>query len=277
MDDSPFSHLIFCPSLRIVYAPVPKAACSSVKTYLRRQMGLPDVSLARLHNRSVNGFTYAAQMPTEEVVPRTRLAARALLPLHRLPEPVHSRLVSAYRAFVEPADTRLPDSVDALRSALCKATNARWSETIPLTFATFVRALAAMRPADFNRHWQRQHTLVCGDLFHFDLIIKMEDLGAKAADAARAMGLTEPIADVVNASDIPVDTRQYITPEVKTIIQRIYARDFRKFGYDPEAVPDAREAPIPTANGEGAGILSPPEREHPDAGGILGDHQSVST
>ncbi len=241
MFDRPFNSLIFCLPLRVVYSPIPKAACSSLKAYLRRQMGLPDApNVESLHNRRTNGFSYPQTMDPEELCRALYGRSGRYFKFTVCRNP-YARLVSAYKDLVasrSPGRLRGDAAVEALRLQYCKAYDKRPSEAPELTFEMFVRAIEASNPAELDRHWQMQFMVACAHLVTYDMTIKLEELPVKQAELISAMNLVEPISFRLNRTGAAdADLRPYFPENIAAIVRRIYRRDFHHFGYDPNDIP----------------------------------------
>ena len=67
--DDPFYHLVFSHRLKAVYAPIPKAACTTWKSIFRGAIGLPpSTNHAVIHGRRNNGLLYAHNIERPELI-----------------------------------------------------------------------------------------------------------------------------------------------------------------------------------------------------------------
>jgi hypothetical protein len=240
MQDTPFHHLIVSHQLRTVYAPVPKAACTSIKGYMRRLMGLPPLAETAVHDRLRNGFAYPSFLEPESLLrifTSARPAGYFRFTVVRNP---FARIASAYRDLVwtdGSAPPRGGSAVETIRLDYCNRTNRRPSDVPVLTLRQFVEAISLSDARSLNRHWQLQATLTCVNLVRYDAVVKLEEL-AKGQHAIMAgLGVEEALVERLNVTRQRPDNAGTIDEKSADIIRAVYARDFRRFGYDPAVIP----------------------------------------
>jgi hypothetical protein len=238
-EESPFNHFIFSPLLKVAYCPVPKAACSSWKAYFRQAIGLPPTDAQTLHDRERNGLTYAWMIDRETLL-RAFYGYPSYFRFVVTRNP-YTRLASAYFDLVNPVERdglRGAWWAEILRALYAHSRDLRPSETPPLSFEMFVRALDIDNCHNRNRHWQPQTTLAMPKLIRYDLVVKLEELDQHIESIRQRIGCRLPMTFRLNATSYPTNARELYTPELKAIVQRLYASDFNRFGYDPEHVPE---------------------------------------
>ena len=236
--DGTFYYMIFMRNLRAFYCPVPKASCSTWKTLLRQSLQLPEAQgQLALHNRWTNGLTYAWSIERFEMMEMLF----GTKPYYRFTvcRNPYTRLVSAYRDKIVPSDTPIGEAVRRLKGVYCRAYDVLPSSAEPFTFEMFVRALGHDDPQYMDRHWQPQVLVTRLDLIRYDTIARLEDRATAFPEICRRLGLDPALLGHHNQSHGGGgrDLRSLFTPEMVEIVRRVYAEDFRTFGYDPEAVP----------------------------------------
>lgn len=232
MFDSPLYHLIFLESRRAVYAPVPKAACSSFKAWLRALDGLPSIPVEALHFRRTNGLVYAQAIERERLL-RLLLGGPEVFKFTVVRNP-YARLVSAFADLLQPDSEgrcRLQKEADRLLEHRRRLIDARPSECDRLSFETFVELLPRLDPRDMNRHWQPQSIITLSDILTYDLVAKLERLGDALPRILAALKTERPFDLHLNAS-APADLGDWYTPKLAAIVAEVYADDFQRFGYD---------------------------------------------
>ena len=234
--DKPFYHLVFVHPLKVVYCPIPKAACTSWKAYLRREMGLPDeTGNAPIHGRALNGLTYANTIEREELI-RILFAQTGGYFKFMVCRNPYDRLRAAYRDLVwceEGGTPRGGKSVEALRMVFCAAFDRRPSAVPVFTFEQFVRAISVSDAATLDRHWQVQATLGCLHLLKYDAVLKFENMAEEAEPLRRRFGGLKEF-DMHRNKGSSHKTDLGFSLKMREIVQQVYARDFARFGYDPK-------------------------------------------
>lgn len=221
-----------------MYCPIPKAACTSWKAFLRRELGLPPTSETEIHNRLSNGFIYAGAIEREELIRIlfSRQGGYFKFTVCRNP---YDRLRAAYRDLVYGSEDHAPrggKSADDLRMVYCRAYDLKPSAIPFLTFDQFIRAIEASDALTLDRHWQLQAVLSCSHLLKYDAVLKYENMSDEAEPLCRKIGAQHTMDLHLNKSSARMDLP--FSPEMIEVVQRVYARDFARFQYDPDHVPD---------------------------------------
>ena len=224
---------------RLLYVPVPKAACTAVLRALARAVDIPEERLARarklevtrdlaIHDPAVWGTSFALEGRSPEEVERILHAPDWLRftvvrePLRRLWSAWVSKILAREPRFVAffghmdwfPA---VPDS----------------SDDVLESFRRFVRGLPARDPDEHDPHWVSQADLLGWEEVEYGYVGRAEDLTA-AMDLLRgrlvAHGLVLPPLETANRSLLPyvpgVFDRQALEAG-----ERWTARDRDAFGY----------------------------------------------
>lgn len=238
-EESQLDHLIFSHGLKAVYCPVPKAGCSSWKAYLRQAIRLPKVDLQTLHDPEKNGLTYSWMVNRETLV-RALYGYPCYFRFVFVRNP-YARLASVYFDLVNPVQReglRGAWWAETLRALYAKSRDLRPSETPPLSFEMFVNSLLLDNSINRNRHWQPQTTIIMPKLIRYDLVAKLEEIDLHIGAIQQRLGYAMPMNFHLNATNYPAEMQSLYTPETRAIVQKLYASDFARFGYDPEVVPE---------------------------------------
>lgn len=233
MFDSPLYHLIFLERRQAVYAPVPKAGCSSFKAYLRSIDGLPPISAEELHLRRTNGLTYAQAIERERLI-RMLFAGPDVFKFTVVRNP-YARLVSAYADLLQPdgdGRCRLQKEADKLLEIQRRLDDARPSQCDRLSFETFVQLLPRLDEREMNRHWQPQTIITMSGLLTYDLVARLETLDDSLPKIMSGLKTDTPFDLRLNASG-ETDPNDWYTPTLAAIVADVYADDFQRFDYDP--------------------------------------------
>jgi hypothetical protein len=230
---------------KLIYCPIAKVACSSIKRWF--------LALAGEHVPEDASIHKAAR--------RHRMREQsALLALRALRDPRYfkftlvrnpwSRLVSAYlNKFlrVNSCSTRFAEEMS--RGSLPPRDD---HGLVQITFAQFVQHLAASNPARYDVHWRPQYLYLTGH--RFDFVGRFEHLSDDFADLQRKLGTSAPlprckttryaaepqqteiVADLtpsplIARGPLP-DYRWFYTPALREIVERIYAPDIQLWNYE---------------------------------------------
>jgi hypothetical protein len=234
MYDTPLYHLIFSDRRRAVYAPVPKAACSSFKAYLRSLDGLPPIALEELHLRRTNGLTYAQSIDRERLL-SILFGKNAYFKFTIVRNP-YARLISAYNDVLRPdADgrCRLQKEADRLLDVRRRLIDARPSECDRLKFEEFIEVLPHVGASAMNRHWQPQNMVILGEYIQYDVVAQLERLEESLPSIQAGIGAELPFDIKLNESG-EVRVREWYTQKLAAIVRDVYSADFHRFHYDAE-------------------------------------------
>ena len=235
MSDEALDHFVFSHKVRAVYAPVPKAACSSVKAYLRQIEGLPPASLTVIHDRARSGLNYAVSLDPSALIVALFSKHQGYFRFTVVRNPF-TRLVSAYRDLLEPRGggvARFETEREAILAVIRKRYDLKPSESRTLSFEAFVSALPLIKPSQMNRHWRPQYAVTLVDLIPFDMIVQIEQLPDHLGRLAKRLGSPTKMEFYLNRSGDDIVLADWYTRQTEDIVARIYARDFRRFKYEP--------------------------------------------
>lgn len=222
--------LILSRPLDLIYAPVPKAACTTIKSILRAAEGLPPLAdPMAIHDPRRNGLTYLARLPFEEAA--ALLMARKGGPRRLLV--VRDPAARALSAWRDKVATRSQSA--QIEGVLVRELG--WGAqrlARGIGAADFLRALRRIPAQRMNRHWMPQWALGCLDLVRWSDVVKVEEMAGSAALGA-LLGVDPATLPRLNATPGPAATPD---AETASLIATVYGRDLRAFGYAPPAGAD---------------------------------------
>ncbi|QDU30243.1 Sulfotransferase family protein [Anatilimnocola aggregata] len=194
--------------LRVVYAYIPKSACTSIKTWLLRYGGFSPQIARQFEEAETRGEKGPdAHRLADEFALRHRSRAE----IERvLSDPSYfkftvvrhplRRLVSAYLdkvVKVKSTAFEVIQSGQVAAGCLSAKTALNWMRGLPLdrerslTFREFVTALRGQRPAQLDVHFRAQHRLLRG--IEFDTVGKLETLEQDFASVQQHLNVTVPL------------------------------------------------------------------------------------
>ncbi|MEM8552577.1 MAG: sulfotransferase family 2 domain-containing protein [Pseudomonadota bacterium] len=226
---------LFLMSLRrkYLYCPVSKVANSSIKGFLYeaelRAHGIPrnarDFTTAQVHNLLFGPLLNPYQVPAN--ILRKMLYGEETVRILFTRNPV-DRVLSCYLDRV-----LTPASVPSklIQSAL------KIDRAEDISFDAFISVVAEQDIREMNPHWRPIYYEACCDAVTYNRIYQFEAL----QDGLRSI-LTEIYprwaADIDLGTNLsPAKTRaadriaEFVTPAIRTKIEKIYEKDFQTFGY----------------------------------------------
>jgi len=254
------------PRVKLIYAYVPKSACTSIKTWLLRYSGecpeiaekfaLAEQTGAKPPEAHDTMHDHFSLKHWSTGVIRRALQDPAYFKFTFVRHPLR-RLVSAYLDKV--VNAKRPAHELILRgqaNAGCSpSTRRRWWQKPPidaarsLTFREFVRALQAADPESLDIHFRAQHRLLRG--LRFDFVGKLENLPQDFSAVQQRLQNTAPlvwrhiteysapapecVADCPAARFRGVAAppwQSFFDEELRADCCQLYADDFERFGYD---------------------------------------------
>lgn len=240
-----YYNFIYNAQKQVIFAYVPKVACSNWKCVMRYLEGHGNyLDTQYAHNRKTSGLTYLDQMANKaEILRDTRVKKFACV---RDP---YSRILSAYLNKIE---ERLPflaasETVDPFNRVdpfnlvvgdiekFRTATLAQ-SEFPKITFEVFLRWLkAGYSRYTEDEHWAAQSDLLCAAEVRFDIIGRFETLAADARSILEQMGCAIEFPSQKQIKFAPTSAQQkiaqYYTGNCRALVEKIFADDFKYFDY----------------------------------------------
>ncbi|WP_425614606.1 sulfotransferase family 2 domain-containing protein [Anatilimnocola sp. NA78] len=263
--------------LRVVYAYIPKSACTSVKTWLLRHGGFSPAVARQYEAAEARG----EKGPDAHTVMREQFSLQQRSPaeIERvLSDPSYfkftvvrhplRRLVSSYLDKIVKVKTPAYDViVSGQVAAGCLNTGnvVNWLRGLPLdkerslTFREFVASLPKQNLEKLDTHFREQDRLLRG--IEFDVVCQMENLVQDFAAVQRQLNVSQPlpirnsgdyaIADIAECvADWPAarfrdgqaaDWSGFYDADLLAQCEKFYARDFARFGYECR-LPEQRRA-----------------------------------
>jgi dermatan 4-sulfotransferase 1 len=214
----PFSkRVIVSETSKLIFCPIPKAACSNWKYLIRKLEGLDDYyDLSKAHDPDVSGLRYLSDYSPNEV--DTLLSDATFFKFTFVRDP-YVRAVSCYMDKFQnrPRSARMSEAYlrAEYRTFLGQLFDWRYARSVDVddpserpSFADFVDELAKQDPTAMNEHWMPQ-TLLCGfgDM-PYDFVGSMENLSADAAYVLRKIGRPGELFPTREDIDFPASSNQ---------------------------------------------------------------------
>jgi len=218
----------FCimPALGIIYASVPKVACTSLKAMFFELHGTSsDVNISAIHDVARQPWQHVSDYTVEGFA---ALIERRELRLVAFVRDPFARLASCYvNQFRYPLNYWDDPRRVGLRAQLLE------DPMKPASFAEFVEAVARQRPGEMNTHWAPQTHQLCIPDLAYDFVGRVEAMEADIARLGGVIGRELKPVKAWNVTSAGSDLRSLYSPETEALAAKIYAQDFRTFGYRP--------------------------------------------
>jgi hypothetical protein len=132
------------------------------------------------------------------------------------------------------------------RSKILKAFNLTDEEDFNFSFDHFLQLISRQAPLKMNKHWRPQSTLLFFPKVRFDLIGRVEafddDWQTVVENIAQTGGrLMSEKTQRAHATDAANEIHQYYDKSTWNTVGKVYAADFKAFGYS-KTFPDRRVA-----------------------------------
>ena len=244
-----YKNFIYNEDKNIIFAYVPKVACTNWKSILRRLNGAEDWLDNRMaHDREHSGLTYLA--PDRDQPGGGLPAGAKRFAMVRDP---YSRTLSAY---LNKIGSRLPpkpesDEMDHWEriAARIEAWRSQVLDTNAYPEVNFEVFLLWLRdsddPAVLDEHWAVQSRILSYPDVSFDWIGRFENLNEDSQRILEEIGsdVGFPTQDQVKFAPTNAASRldAYLTPRTEALIEEIFAEDFLNFGYANRAGSDLTE------------------------------------
>lgn len=237
----PFAaNIIVSERNKLVFCPIPKAASSNWKYFIRKIERLPDyTNLENAHNRNASRLRYLTDYSSLEA--HAILSNPAYFKFAFVRDP-YMRLLSCYMDKFRNRDLNYTQT--EYRSFLASAFSWRYARSVDIitearpSFRSFVDAVVTREPQDMNQHWQPQH-LLCGfGVMPYDFIGRMESLQMHVRHVLRVIGKERerfPTHDELAfppSGASPRLARLIYSAELMFKVRLVYDRDFELLGYD---------------------------------------------
>ncbi len=234
-----YYNFIYNKEQNVIFAYVPKVACSNwkcVMRYLEGHKNYLDTKYA--HNRKTSGLTYLDQVPNKAEI----LQDAGIKKFACVRDP-YGRILSAYLNKIE---ERLPfqaqletgDPFDLVVENIerFRTTTLEPSEFPKITFEVFLRWLeGADSPYTHDEHWASQSDLLCVTEVRFDFLGRFETLAADALTILEGMGCDLEFPSQKQIRFAPTSAQQkiaeYYTDNCRALVEKIFSSDFKSFEY----------------------------------------------
>jgi len=230
-------HLYFGGDGRYLYQPIPKCACTTIKTLLLELEGLPvDADLWRRHQKRYNQFPGTAHL--SEQAQRDVFEGRTGTFKFVVVRNPYARLASVY------SDKFLlrPDGhwVGQIRRSAA-------AQGLPLSdavsFEEFVRVVSAQSIKEMDDHWRPQYYEGRFAMIQYDFVGRMETMPDDLIYALETIGAPDAIIERANerynVTGSDYDLWEAVSPEVRKLFLATFAIDFDTLHY-PRRLPGAR-------------------------------------
>lgn len=241
-----YNNFIYNAEKNIIFAYVPKVACTNWKSILRRLNGAEDWLDNRMaHDRERSGLTYLA--PDRDQPGAGLPAGARRFAMVRDP---YSRTLSAYLNKIGSRLPPKPESEDMDHWERITARIDAWRtqaldmDAYPeVNFEVFLLWLRESNdPAVLDEHWAVQSRILSYPDVSFDWIGRFENLKQDAQHILENIGseVGFPTQDQVKFAPTNAASRlnAYLTPHTEALIEEIFAEDFLNFGYSTRAGAD---------------------------------------
>jgi len=236
-------HTLVSPSLKIMYVPSTKVACSSIKMMLAEANGSynidnarwlhsPNISLSQtIHEIEVSGLDLFRYMPEAEQnimweSPEWWRVGALRSPYARLYSSFENRILMR-------APSMLSDEV----WQICGDERVDGAIDIAATFRKFVRALHTRSELFYiDDHFTGQIGALRPDHMQFTHLFRVDAPGAMDAFAAKRLN-----------EGLGIKYRDVMDTETALLVEEIYSDDFHHFGFEKEVFPDMPPTLVATA------------------------------
>jgi hypothetical protein len=218
-----------------LYQPIPKCACTTIKTLLLRAEGLPvDDNIWRRHQKEYNGFPGTHQLTIQEQLDifegRTNTFKFVIV---RNP---YTRMASAYSDKI-----RLNPTPYLIRNIRKSAASQGTVLSDQITFEQFVTVVSCQSLVEMDHHWRPQYYEGRFAFVKYDFVGRMETMPNDLVYALERIGAPESIIaranERINVAGSSVKLWRAVSPEV----QRLF---LATFNIDFDALQYARRLPV---------------------------------
>jgi hypothetical protein len=222
-------HMYYGGGGAYLYQPIPKCACTTIKTLLLQVEGLPvDDNVWRRHQKEYNGFPGTHHLTIQEQLDifegRTDTFKFVIV---RNP---YARLASAYcdKILSKPA----PYMIRKIKKAAAEQ-GAALSD--PITFEQFVGVVSRQSLADMDPHYRPQYYEGRFPIVRYDFIGRMEAMPCDLVYVLERIGAPEAVIaranERYNAAGSSLDLWETVSPEVHRQFLATFAIDFDTLHY----------------------------------------------
>lgn len=216
---------------RIVYASIPRVACTMLKTTFARLCTRdPNFPRRSIHNTDIQPMEHISDVGVPKLA--AWIESGELRPIAFVRNP-YVRVLSCYLSqFGYPLRGWDKPSRIALRGLLVA------DPMRPATFPEFVEAVSRQTVYQMNGHWRPQADQILWGDIPYAFVGRLETFGEDIVRLGTLIGedLMPYLGEHVHQTESSERLRQYYTPELQRQVYEIYKADFDAFGY-PEQLP----------------------------------------
>jgi hypothetical protein len=222
-------HMYYGGGGRYLYQPIPKNACTTIKTLLLQVEDLPvDSNWWHRHQKEYNGFPGTNHLPLSEQLDifeghtDTFKFVFARNPYARLASAYHDKL----RVNVAPHIVRkIKLSAAAQGVALSD----------PITFAEFVTVVSRQCVAEMDSHWRPQYYEGCFSIVKFDFVGRLEALHSDLIYVLECIDAPETVIAQAHRRNhetgSSVELWHSVPPDVHRLFLKVFEVDFDVLRY----------------------------------------------
>jgi hypothetical protein len=214
---------------RYVYISNPKAACSTIKLFLSRcEEKDPKYFPKDLHRRKSLPFDFPQKIDDLKL---NRLFNSDFFIFTFVRHPL-KRVVSAYGDKIVSTENRRRKKKEILKILGKDPDNI---ET-PVSFDEFVSAIISQKPNRLNPHWRPQFYNLFPNIVKYDYIGTVENINEGINIIKLKLGLPDYPLNKQNEKSRFVNYHEVLTPRNRLKLAKLYAKDFKTFGYKPKGI-----------------------------------------
>ena len=252
---NPFAgFLLVAPSLKVMYCPTTKVACSSIKTLLAKaggtynqarldQLIAPHISRSQtIHDIGISGLTKLIDMSATEV--DEILNSPEWLRVYVTRDP----LARAYSAWENRIFSRAPGTPDIVNE-LCQDQMVDGRINVTATFAHFAKMISEQTDEFMtDHHFLPQSHIVHPDKFSYNMVARVEQPAEmqKLVDEINRRAGTSLTLERHNVG-FGIKLEQVCDQHTANRLQAVYEMDYQTFGFANRAFPASTEPLVLTA------------------------------